>query len=98
MREERRGRWFSRGVAGFAALALTVVLACQTRAQSAPSPAAGAQQPAQIAPPGGQTPPDQSDATHAPLTKAQANELFKSVDDILAFVSKDTDLPIKSSR
>ncbi|MDR3744887.1 MAG: hypothetical protein P4K80_02005 [Acidobacteriaceae bacterium] len=30
----------------------------------------------------------------SPLTKAQARELFQSVDEILAFVSKDTDLPI----
>ena len=32
-----------------------------------------------------------------PLTKDQAKELFKSVDDILQFVSKDTDLPIQHS-
>ena len=97
MREERCGRWGSKGAAGLAAIALAIVFACQMRAQSAPSPASGAQQPAQIAPPGTETPPEKSDAQHAPLTKAQANELFKSVDDILAFVSKDTDLPIKSS-
>ncbi|HXE09665.1 MAG TPA: hypothetical protein VN612_17305 [Acidobacteriaceae bacterium] len=44
------------------------------------------------------TPPGSTDAAkeHKPLTKDQAKELFKSVDDILAFVSKDTDLPIKS--
>ncbi len=29
------------------------------------------------------------------LTKAEADELFKSIDDILSFVSKDTGLPIK---
>ena len=31
---------------------------------------------------------------HAPLTKDQAKELFRSVDEILAFVSTDTKLPI----
>jgi len=34
---------------------------------------------------------------HAPLTKDQAKELFKSVDDILSFASKDTGLPIEHS-
>ncbi len=95
--EGRGRRWGSKGVAGLAALALAAIFNCQTRAQSAPAPVPGVQQPAQIAPPGTETPPEKSGAQHAPLTKAQANELFKSVDDILAFVSKDTDLPIKSS-
>ena len=36
-------------------------------------------------------------ATHAPLTKEQAKELFRSVDEILTFVSKDTKLPIEHS-
>ncbi len=39
----------------------------------------------------------QDDAKHAPLTKEQAKELFKSVDEILQFVSADTDLPIEHS-
>ena len=34
----------------------------------------------------------QAGEQHAPLTKEQAKDLFKSVDEILAFVSKDTDL------
>jgi hypothetical protein len=68
------------------------------------------QPPVQISPQGPQTitigpdgketsQPSGSDAAkeHKPLTKDQAKELFKSVDEILAFVSKDTDLPIKSS-
>jgi hypothetical protein len=38
-----------------------------------------------------------SDATHAPLTKDQAKELFRSVDEILAFASKDSGLPITHS-
>ena len=47
---------------------------------------------AQSVPPPGAA---QSDATHPPLTKEQAKELFRSVDDILSFVSKDTNLPIQ---
>ncbi|HEY4379026.1 MAG TPA: hypothetical protein VGN01_01700 [Acidobacteriaceae bacterium] len=39
----------------------------------------------------------QDDAKHAPLTKDQAKELFRSVDEILSFVSTDTKLPIKHS-
>lgn len=39
----------------------------------------------------------QHDLPHAPLTKDQANELFRSVDDILSFASKDTNLPIAHS-
>ena len=35
------------------------------------------------------------DTTHPPLTKAQAKELFRSVDEILSFVSTDTKLPIQ---
>jgi hypothetical protein len=37
----------------------------------------------------------QDDAKAAPLTKEQGKELFKSVDEILQFVSADTDLPIE---
>ena len=68
------------------------------------------QPPVQISPKGPQTivigpdgkeapPPNNSEAAkeHKPLTKDQARELFKSVDDILQFVSKDTGLPIQSS-
>ena len=36
-------------------------------------------------------------AAHAPLTKAQASELFRSVDEILSFASTDTGLPIVHS-
>ncbi len=41
-----------------------------------------------------QAPPAQSE-TQKPITKAQAKELFRSVDEILQFVSQDTGLPIK---
>ncbi|WP_433971775.1 hypothetical protein [Tunturiibacter lichenicola] len=42
-----------------------------------------------------QTPSDS--ANQAPMTKAQAKELFRSVDEILSFVSADTKLPIDHS-
>ena len=44
---------------------------------------------------GAQTPSDS--ANQAPMTKAQAKELFRSVDEILSFVSADTKLPIDHS-
>ena len=56
------------------------------------------------APPDGPTPPPPPTATaptskdqgpHKPITKEQAKELFKSVDDILSFVNADTKLPIE---
>lgn len=37
------------------------------------------------------------DKPHAPMTKDQAKELFRSVDQILNFVSSDTKLPIQHS-
>jgi len=40
---------------------------------------------------------DNAKKTHPPLTKDQANELFRSVDEILNFVSSDTKLPIQHS-
>jgi hypothetical protein len=45
--------------------------------------------------PVGQTPAPS--ATQAPMTKEQAKELFRSVDEILNFVSTDTKLPIEHS-
>ncbi|HEY5056277.1 MAG TPA: hypothetical protein VII58_08960 [Acidobacteriaceae bacterium] len=96
----------------FAMLA-TALFANRADGQSAPSggpPPPTFQPPVQISPPPGQiieitpdsakgTPPPSGgpDGQHAPLTKDQAKDLFKSVDEILAFVSKDTDLPIKST-
>jgi hypothetical protein len=38
-----------------------------------------------------------TDKPQAPMTKAQAKELFRSVDEILGFVSEDTKLPIEHS-
>jgi hypothetical protein len=40
-----------------------------------------------------QTPPEST--TQAPMTKEQAKELFRSVDEILSFASSDTKLPIE---
>ena len=42
--------------------------------------------------------PTAATETHAPMTKEQAKELFRSVDEILNFVSKDTKLPIEHQR
>ena len=38
---------------------------------------------------------EKPDQKHAPLTQDQAKELFRSVDEILSFASKDTKLPIQ---
>jgi hypothetical protein len=58
-------------------------------------PTAGAsvqEQPSQAPAPSQNTAPAES---QKPITKAQAKELFRSVDEILQFVSQDTGLPIK---
>ena len=87
-------RWL-RGV-GAAALAgalLAAAVGCQMRTQGAPAGASAppiAQSPATA----GLSKTDQGEATHPPLTKAQAKELFRSVDEILSFASTDTKLPI----
>lgn len=49
-------------------------------------------QPASQAPPQAQPAPTEA---AKPITKAQAKELFRSVDEILQFVSQDTGLPIR---
>src|ERR1700750_2360983 len=67
-------------VRGFAGCALFVVSCAMGASQ------ATAQKP-------GQTPPES--ATQAPMTKEQAKELFRSVDEILSFASSDTKLPIE---
>ncbi len=82
---EGRGRYLnSKGSARLVAgLALAVCIG-QAWAQSTPPPPATGNNSAQ-------------DQAHAPLTKDQAKELFRSVDEILSFVSSDTDLPIVHS-
>src|SRR5581483_5870963 len=75
----------------FLSLILAVALAAQTASQQPAPPPNPAQQP-QI----GQQP-----STAAPeepehhISQAEADELFKAVDEILAFDSKSTGLPIK---
>ena len=59
--------------------------------QNQPSPTP--QQPKAAPPPS--TPVQQESEPEKPITKAQAKELFRSVDEILEFVSHDTGLPIK---
>jgi hypothetical protein len=73
----------------FVGVGLSLVLSLMVQAQSPAPPAASA------APNSSNT--AQTDAPHAPLTKDQAKELFRSVDEILSFASKDTDLPITHS-
>ena len=79
-------------VAGMLCAAAMLSTACVAQTAAAPEtytpPTASAQGAPQAA---------QSDATHAPLTKAQASELFRSVDEILSFASADTKLPIVHS-
>lgn len=48
----------------------------------------------QTAAPAGQQ-PESSTTAQAPMTKAQAKELFRSVDEIMSFVSSDSKLPIE---
>ncbi len=74
------GGWRSLGGIVFAGVTLAAILACQSGAQSTPV--------------SGTPPAGQSEKEHAPLTKDQAKELFRSVDEILTFVSEDTKLPI----
>jgi len=82
--------WFGglrlRGLPALVAVALCAGAACVAQTPATPGtnppPAAAAQSAAPNA------------ATHAPLTKAQASELFRSVDEILSFASTDTGLPI----
>ena len=59
--------------------------------QDQPRPAP--QQPPTSKPPS--TPVQNESEPAKPITKAQAKELFRSVDEILEFVSQDTGLPIK---
>ena len=100
---ERLG-WRS-GCGGLRLRGLTALAAVALRLRLCAGAACVAQTPATVSRPN--TPPAtaaqgaattaQSDATHAPLTKAQAKELFRSVDEILSFASKDTGLPIVHS-
>jgi hypothetical protein len=70
------------GWSGVGAFVLLVVGSTAGVAQATSSPA-------------GQAPA--ASAAQAPMTKGQAKELFRSVDEILSFVSTDTKLPIEHS-
>ena len=79
-----------------AGIVLAAALGCQKHTQP-PAAAANAPLVLQDVPPAkpvAQTSAD-SEATHPPLTKEQAKELFRSVDEILSFASTDTKLPIQ---
>ena len=95
----RWGRWQPAGGAVLFGALLAATVGCQTRTQAAPPAAANA--PAAVPSATPVTPATnagtQGETAHAPLTKEQAKELFRSVDEILSFVSKDTDLPIVHS-
>ena len=79
-------------------IALAAVLGCQTRASNVIASNAEAPTVAPSAPQASQgKPSSQAETPHAPLTKDQAKELFRSVDEILSFVSEDTKLPIEHS-
>jgi hypothetical protein len=101
--------WCSRGAIALAGVTLAAAtLGCQTRAKGGPPappvlkdvPVASAEQISSMQGPmmqidKPQVEAKQGEATHAPLTKDEAKELFRSVDEILTFVSSDTKLPIK---
>ncbi|HEX9199504.1 MAG TPA: hypothetical protein VF865_08085 [Acidobacteriaceae bacterium] len=75
----------STGGAVLGTIAVAVMFVCQGWGQGTPAKGAG-------------TPPaTQGEAEHKPITKEQAKELFRSVDEILSFVSEDTKLPINHS-
>jgi hypothetical protein len=103
----RQGRWAASQVSALAGVALASVIGCQVWAQATapapvtpPPPAVSAPPPASPSAPQngtGSAKTNQGEANHPPLTKDQAKELFRSVDDILSFASKDTDLPIEHS-
>lgn len=87
----------------FAAILLLALLLASAAAQTS---AEGGQSPRQLPgtgiatqeqSPAAKPPQPQSTAIESerPITKAQAKELFRSVDEILQFVSQDTGLPVK---
>jgi len=91
-------RWLREvGGAALAGALLAAAVGCRARTQAAPPAATSAPPVVVSAPavvPGAAV---QAEAAHAPLTRAQAKELFRSVDEILQFASTDTKLPIVHS-
>ncbi len=76
-------------------IVLTATVAAQTAAppQTIPPPPPGIQRPA--APPQTEQQKSEPSKPETKVTPQQAQELFRAVDEILQFVSKDTGLPIK---
>ena len=93
---EGRGGLRLRGLPTLVAVAVAVAL-CAGAACVAQTPAAAQTNTPPATAAQGTATTAQGDATHAPLTKAQAGELFRSVDEILSFASTDTGLPIVHS-
>ena len=75
----------------FLSLVVAAALTAQTPSQEQAPPPSPAQQPQVGQQPS--TPPQQEPEHH--ISQAEADELFKAVDEILAFDSKTTGLPIK---
>ena len=88
-----RGSWL--GVLECACLGLLVSASLAGTAQSAPPVAAPTPPPATAAAPQSNT--KDSAKTETKMTKEQAKALFKSVDEIMGFASKDSKLPIEHS-
>ncbi|HEV2646952.1 MAG TPA: hypothetical protein VGU46_11360 [Acidobacteriaceae bacterium] len=84
--------WSARYAWVFAGMFLVLMLTAEGRAQSAeparPNAPTSAQRTAKSV---------DGEAAQGPLTKDQAKDLFRSVDDILSFASKDSGLPITHS-
>jgi len=78
-------------------LTLVAVVLCISAACAAQTPAAVQTNTPPTSAAQGAATTVQGDATPAPLTKEQAKELFRSVDEILSFASADTGLPIVHS-
>jgi hypothetical protein len=74
-------RWQLRSVGNWGLMAIVAVAMVASQGWAQSDPAKG----------------KEVEAARKPLTKDQAKELFRSVDDILAFVSADTKLPIAHS-
>ncbi len=74
-------------------VAASAPAAVPNRAAAAPDTAKAAPSVPLVVPGAPSSAPNGEEA-HAPLTKAQAKDLFRSVDEILEFASKDTDLAV----
>jgi len=89
----RRGAWRRLWLVMFLALAL--VCARPLPAQTSSSSSGPASQAQESQPPGKDQKAQPLEPPETKITPEQAQDLFRSVDEILNFVSKDTKLPIK---